>query len=305
MFEKFTEKARRAVFFARYEASQFGSERIEPTHLLLGLVREENALDPDLSDRTRLEIRKRTESQIPRGERFSTSVDIPLSSASKQLLKWATEEAAALEYPQVTPAHFFLAVLRGAGSPAAAILTDQGLDYDTYREAVRSLAPPKPEPTSEILIDDDTLPPSILNLRQLVDEARYQLNKSSESFGSATLKSKPWTRKQALGHLVDLACAHQQWIGWVLADPGTPLPGYPSADWVASQHYATFSWRDLVELWTALNRLLFHVMRHIPEDKLGAPCRIGAADPLPLSQVVESYVEHLEESIHDILVRSA
>ena len=37
MFERYTEKARRVIFFARYEASQFGSPYIETEHLLLGL----------------------------------------------------------------------------------------------------------------------------------------------------------------------------------------------------------------------------------------------------------------------------
>ena len=44
MFEKYTEKARRVIFFARYEASQFGSPYIETEHLLLGLLREDKAL---------------------------------------------------------------------------------------------------------------------------------------------------------------------------------------------------------------------------------------------------------------------
>lgn len=37
MFERFTEKARRVIFFARCEASQYGSPFIETEHLLLGL----------------------------------------------------------------------------------------------------------------------------------------------------------------------------------------------------------------------------------------------------------------------------
>ena len=41
MFERYTEKARRVIFFARYEASQFGAPAIEPEHLLLGLMRED------------------------------------------------------------------------------------------------------------------------------------------------------------------------------------------------------------------------------------------------------------------------
>ena len=44
MFEKYTEKARRVIFFARYEASQFGSPYIETEHLLLGLIREDKNL---------------------------------------------------------------------------------------------------------------------------------------------------------------------------------------------------------------------------------------------------------------------
>jgi ATP-dependent Clp protease ATP-binding subunit ClpC len=44
MFERYTEKARRVVFFARYEASQFGSTQIEAEHVLLGLIREDNNL---------------------------------------------------------------------------------------------------------------------------------------------------------------------------------------------------------------------------------------------------------------------
>ena len=43
MFERYTEKARRVIFFARYEASQYGSPYIETEHLLLGLLREDRA----------------------------------------------------------------------------------------------------------------------------------------------------------------------------------------------------------------------------------------------------------------------
>ena len=44
MFERYTEKARRTVFFARYEASQFGSPVIDTEHLLLGLLREDKTV---------------------------------------------------------------------------------------------------------------------------------------------------------------------------------------------------------------------------------------------------------------------
>ena len=44
MLERYSEKARRVIFFARFEASQFGSSYIETEHLLLGLLREDQAL---------------------------------------------------------------------------------------------------------------------------------------------------------------------------------------------------------------------------------------------------------------------
>ena len=44
MFERYTEQARRVVFFARYEASVCGGDAIDSGHLLLGLLREGQGL---------------------------------------------------------------------------------------------------------------------------------------------------------------------------------------------------------------------------------------------------------------------
>ena len=46
MFERYTERARRVLFFARYEATQLGSPSIQTEHLLLGLIREGKGLTP-------------------------------------------------------------------------------------------------------------------------------------------------------------------------------------------------------------------------------------------------------------------
>jgi ATP-dependent Clp protease ATP-binding subunit ClpC len=44
MFERYTERSRRVIFFARYEALQYGSQVIAPEHILLGLMREDKTL---------------------------------------------------------------------------------------------------------------------------------------------------------------------------------------------------------------------------------------------------------------------
>ena len=90
MFERYTEKARRVIFFARYEASQFGSPYIETEHLLLGLLREDKALaNRFLRSSAALEsIRKQIEAHTTIREKVSTSVDLPLSHECKRVLAY-------------------------------------------------------------------------------------------------------------------------------------------------------------------------------------------------------------------------
>ena len=93
MFERYTEKARRVIFFARYEASQFGSPYIETEHLLLGLLREDKALtNRFLRSHASVEsIRKQIEGHTTTREKVSTSVDLPLSNECKRVLAYAAD----------------------------------------------------------------------------------------------------------------------------------------------------------------------------------------------------------------------
>ena len=54
MFERYTERARRVLFFARYEASQIGTPSIEPAHILLGILREGRGLIPTIFSTARV-----------------------------------------------------------------------------------------------------------------------------------------------------------------------------------------------------------------------------------------------------------
>ena len=93
MFEHYTEKARRAVFFARYEASQYGNSCIETEHLLLGLWREDLALRGILKDTgIDSEIRAAIERLISRGAPISTSIEVPLSAHAKKNASYIIEE---------------------------------------------------------------------------------------------------------------------------------------------------------------------------------------------------------------------
>jgi ATP-dependent Clp protease ATP-binding subunit ClpC len=136
MFERYTEKARRVIFFARYEASQFGSPYIETEHLLLGLLREDKALaNRFLRSHAAVEsIRKQIEGHTTIREKVSTSVDLPLSHECKRVLAYGAEEAERLSHKHIGTEHLLLGLLREEKCFAAEILHERGLRLSTIRE---------------------------------------------------------------------------------------------------------------------------------------------------------------------------
>src|SRR5919109_2557634 len=136
VFERYTEKARRVIFFARYEASQYGSPYIETEHLLLGLMREDKALaNRFLRQQGSIEsIRKEIEARITIRERISTSVEVPLSAECKRILNMAAEEAERLGHKHVGTEHLLLGILREEKCFGSEILMERGLRLSTLRE---------------------------------------------------------------------------------------------------------------------------------------------------------------------------
>jgi ATP-dependent Clp protease ATP-binding subunit ClpA len=138
MFERYTEKARRVIFYARYEASQYGSPYIETEHLLLGLLRE----DPALARRTLRSgksiesIRKKIDEHATGGKKFPTSVDLPVSNESKRVMAYAAEEAERLANRHIGTEHLLLGLLRERGSFAAQLLNEEGVVAERARDNI-------------------------------------------------------------------------------------------------------------------------------------------------------------------------
>ena len=152
MFERYTERARRVLFFARYEASQLGSVSIETEHLLLGLIREGKGLTSRIFARSEVvldSVRKEIEGRTVLREKVSTSVDIPFSAETKRALQCAAEEADRLLHTYIGTEHLLLGILREDRSLAASILMEKGLRLSAVREDVVALlnektaAPPR------------------------------------------------------------------------------------------------------------------------------------------------------------------
>ncbi|MGD0347919.1 MAG: Clp protease N-terminal domain-containing protein [Terracidiphilus sp.] len=139
MFERYTEKARRVIFFARYEASQYGLPTIETEHLLLGLLREDKALtNRFLRAHASVEsIRKQINEHTVIREKVATAVDLPLSNESKRVLAYAAEEAQRLGHKHIGTEHLLLGVLREEKCFAAQILEERGLKLKQIRDELK------------------------------------------------------------------------------------------------------------------------------------------------------------------------
>ena len=148
MFERYTEKARRCIFFARYEASMFGSPYIETEHLLLGILREDKALANRVlrSYDAIASIRKQIEASTTIREKVSTSVDLPLSDECKRVLAYAVEEAERSKQDNIAPEHLLLGLLREEKCFAAQILRERGLTLSQVRNEIQgsSWSPAEP-----------------------------------------------------------------------------------------------------------------------------------------------------------------
>ncbi len=152
MFERYTEQARRSIFFARYEASKSASQAIEPEHLLLGLLHDNGDLlvkltaSPDPAGALRKSVEDRAQPPRPK---MSTSVELPLATGTKDALTKALKESEALGHRHIGPEHFLLGLLADPGSLAAESLQTAGITAERIRNliGVGEGAAPAPKPT--------------------------------------------------------------------------------------------------------------------------------------------------------------
>jgi ATP-dependent Clp protease ATP-binding subunit ClpC len=137
MFERYTEKARRVIFFSRYEASQFGASQIEAEHILLGLIREDKKLTARFFHRSHANvelIRKEIENRTVMRDHISSQIDLPLSDGAKRALSFAAEESKLLGNRHIGTEHLLLGLLREEDSIAAEILNARGLRLPDVRQ---------------------------------------------------------------------------------------------------------------------------------------------------------------------------
>src|SRR4051794_1517583 len=137
MWQRFTERARRVVFFAQEEAARLGENYVGTEHLLLGLVRESDSVAARILDRLGVplgRIRAEIERQVTRGH-GSLDQDMQLTPRAKRVIDLAYEEARRLNNNYIGTEHILLGLIREGDGLAARVLIKLGADHEiTHRE---------------------------------------------------------------------------------------------------------------------------------------------------------------------------
>ena len=151
MFERYSERSRRALFFTRYEVSALGGKTIEPGHVMLGLLHDAGILRVLANWKIPpAELRQLIEPHVKGDTRLPTSVEVGFSAPVERVLKLAVEEAERLLHKHIEPEHLLIALLREDDPVAAARLKAYGMTPDSAREYVAShLTIPPREPGIE------------------------------------------------------------------------------------------------------------------------------------------------------------
>jgi len=234
MFERYLERARRVLFFARYEASQLGSMSIEPPHLLLAILREGSAVMAAVLERSNLSAESARDEIVrlsgPTTASVSSRVEIPFSANTKRALGYAAEEADRLNAgsdaaPGIDSDHLLLAVLRLEG-PLTSLFSNRGVTIATVRALIAKQRY-DPPPSSSRAVDRPI--PAVHGVAPLgpgtVFEVRIAPTRLGPDERGATLGSNDhWTLEGTdLVSALSDTCGERQ-PGPIATDDGFPLP---------------------------------------------------------------------------------
>jgi ATP-dependent Clp protease ATP-binding subunit ClpC len=147
MNEMFTERARRAIEYARDEAARLKHDYIGTEHLLLGLIKlgEGRAIEILTNIGLELsELRQSVEDVVQPSGGTMVMGQLPLTARAKKTLELSGQEARALKSKDIDTEHILLALLKEEEGVAAQVLSMYDVDYKEAYEELKNIQTGKP-----------------------------------------------------------------------------------------------------------------------------------------------------------------
>ena len=145
MHDRFTDRVRRVIYYARDEANRLQHDYIGTEHLLLGIVREGEGIAAKVLGKLDLDfeqIQQAVESMVKSSGSSLIVGEIPFTPRAKRVLELAIDEARQLGHNYVGTEHLLLGLIREGEGVAAQVLSELGVDRKRVREEVLRLLGP-------------------------------------------------------------------------------------------------------------------------------------------------------------------
>ncbi|MFO0752150.1 MAG: ATP-dependent Clp protease ATP-binding subunit [Thermodesulfovibrionales bacterium] len=143
MFEKFTERGRKIIIYAKEEAERRSNDYLGTEHLLLAMLREEDGVPITILKKMGLnidEVKFEIEKNLPVGGNLLTFGDIPFTPRAKKVLELAIEEARLLGHNYIGSEHLLLGLIREDEGIAGKIIRNLGANLLAARQLTINLA---------------------------------------------------------------------------------------------------------------------------------------------------------------------
>lgn len=141
---------------------------------------------------------------------------------------------------------------------------------------------------------------AITSLRNLIDRVPDRLAELPRERVENRPSPSKWSPKEELGHLLDSAANNHQRIVRAQLENNLAMPGYAQEAWVQINRYQQRDWKELVDLWQAVNRQLLAAAESVPESAWSNTLAIGASKPVTLRYVFEDYLAHMAHHLEHI-----
>ena len=148
-------------------------------------------------------------------------------------------------------------------------------------------------------------------LRAAVDEGLQLFGTVDDPRAGQPPATGGWCAREVVGHLIDSACNNHRRFVIGQSSPTLVFDGYDGDDWVRVQRYAQVPWRDLVQLWSAYNRHLAHVVASAPDDDIALAKsphnfdqilgeQYAADEPQTLGALMQDYITHMRHHFDQV-----
>jgi len=146
---------------------------------------------------------------------------------------------------------------------------------------------------------------TLTSLRELLQRVPSRLQNLPENAVENRTTSSAWSPKEELGHLLDSAANNHQRIVRAQLEDNPAMPGYEQNRWVAVHAYQRRDWKELIEVWQALNQQLLTAAEAVPESAWGRTLTVAGSEALTLQFVFEDYVAHMLHHLQHIGIETS